>query len=531
LLYLAWKNDNICRPVSFFERYILSDIISEKSMHRENYMNSLREDIVDTITTHLTPMAQRYGYSDIPLETNVKWRPMVLVIGNYSSGKSSLINEFLGAKIQDTGQAPTDDSFTVLTYDESVPETEGIQVVEQRDGKSLLNDPEYPFSTLRKHGQRFAAHFQLKKINSPFLKNLAIIDTPGMLDSISEMDRGYDYQEVLGDLAQKAGLVLVLFDAHKAGTVREAYKSIRETLTAHTSEDRIIFVLNRIDECTTFNDLLRVYGTLCWNLSQITGRKDIPMIRMTYSSNAAAINKNPANQPPFLPLLENQREDLKQTILQTPLRRLDHLATYLEIHGERLAHYIEALQAFALEFQSFRIKKMVIGLLISLLGGGLIAFTLMMLAGMADPTTLLSVGGIGAGLIMTLWLAFFQKKLEQKFRTTRLADLDTLTPVTDQTRKDSWGAIRDLVYQHLKNNKGDYTLYELKLDRFDIRQVNENGTQKIREALSEFRSMSKDDLEEWEKNSVAREAYKKEKKKKKEMAEAELLTGTIRHLY
>jgi len=174
---------------------------------------------------------------------------------------------------------------------------------------------------------------------------------------------------------------------------------------------------------------------------------------------------------------------------------------------------------------------MVIGLLISLLGGGLIAFTLMMLAGMADPTTLLSVGGIGAGLIMTLWLAFFQKKLEQKFRTTRLADLDTLTPVTDQTRKDSWGAIRDLVYQHLKNNKGDYTLYELKLDRFDIRQVNENGTQKIREALSEFRSMSKDDLEEWEKNSVAREAYKKEKKKKREMAEAELLTGTIRHLY
>jgi len=95
-------------------------------MHRKNYMNALREDIVDTITKHLTPVAQRYGYSDMPLETNVKWRPMVLVIGNYSSGKSSLINEFLGAKIQDTGQAPTDDSFTVLTYDDSVPETEGI---------------------------------------------------------------------------------------------------------------------------------------------------------------------------------------------------------------------------------------------------------------------------------------------------------------------------------------------------------------------------------------------------------------------
>lgn len=498
-------------------------------MHRENYMNALREDIVDTVTRHLTPVAQRYGYSEMPLETNIKWRPMVLVIGNYSSGKSSLINEFLGAKVQATGQAPTDDSFTVLTYDDSVPETEGIQVVEHRDGKALLNDPEFPFSNLRKHGQRFAAHFQLKKINSPFLKDLAIIDTPGMLDSITERDRGYDYQEVLGDLAQKAGLVLVLFDAHKAGTVREAYKSIRDTLTAHTSEDRIIFVLNRIDECTSFNDLLRVYGTLCWNLSQITGRKDIPMIRMTYSSNAtAAINKDSAPRTSFLPLLENQREDLKQTILQTPRRRLDHLASYVEIHGERLAHYIEALLAFGLEFRSFRIKKLFTGFLISLLGGSLVALLVMFLVGMADPTTLLSVGGIGAGLIMILWLAVFQRKLEQKFHSTRLEDLDSLTPVADQTRKDSWSAIRDLVYEHLKKNKGDYSLYELKLDLFDVQQVNDNATHDIREALSEFRVMSEDDLKKWEKDSVAREIYKKEKK---ELADAEILKAGVRHMY
>ncbi|MDM8537759.1 dynamin family protein [Desulfobacterales bacterium HSG17] len=144
-------------------------------MYRDNYINALRSEIVEMVEEHLTPAAIKYGYSQMPLETNIKWRPMVLVIGNYSSGKSSLINEFLGAKIQDTGQAPTDDSFTVLTYDDSIPETQGIQVIEQRDGKALLNDPEYPFSTLKKHGQRFAAHFQLKKINSPFLKDLAIL--------------------------------------------------------------------------------------------------------------------------------------------------------------------------------------------------------------------------------------------------------------------------------------------------------------------------------------------------------------------
>ena len=155
-------------------------------MHRENYINVLREEIVETVSNHLTPAAVKYGYSEMPLETNIKWRPMVLLIGNYSSGKSSLINEFLGADIQDTGQAPTDDSFTVITYDETIAEDTKIKVTEERDGKVLLNDPEYPFSTLRKQGQRFAAHFRLKKSNSPFLKDLAIIDTPGMLDSITE---------------------------------------------------------------------------------------------------------------------------------------------------------------------------------------------------------------------------------------------------------------------------------------------------------------------------------------------------------
>jgi hypothetical protein len=77
---------------------------------------------------------------------------------------------FLGFKVQATGQAPTDDSFTVITYDDTLPPDAPLQVTETRDGKYLLNDSEYPFESLKKHGQRFAAHFRLKKVNAPFLK-------------------------------------------------------------------------------------------------------------------------------------------------------------------------------------------------------------------------------------------------------------------------------------------------------------------------------------------------------------------------
>ena len=78
-------------------------------------VSELHEEVTNLIADHLSPIALKYHYSDVNLETKVKWKPFVLLLGNYSSGKSTLINDFIGYPIQNTGQAPTDDSFTVIT--------------------------------------------------------------------------------------------------------------------------------------------------------------------------------------------------------------------------------------------------------------------------------------------------------------------------------------------------------------------------------------------------------------------------------
>jgi EH domain-containing protein 1 len=465
-------------------------------MYRENYISALRSELLNMVADRLTPVALRYGYSEVPLETNIKWRPQVLVMGNYSSGKSTLINEFLGGYIQPTGQAPTDDSFTVITYDDSVPDDGPVQTTEERDGKFLLNDPEYPFETMKKHGQRFASHFRLKKVNSPFLKSIAIIDTPGMLDSITERDRGYNYQEVIGDLAQLADLVLVVFDAHKAGTVREAYVSIRETLPSRTFEDRVLFVLNRIDECTSLNDLLRVYGTLCWNLSQITGRKDIPMIRLTYSKHAVARTADQSERDTsYLPYLENQREELKHAIFQAPRHRLDHLATFVETHGERLSHFLEALVNYRRGLRTFRLKRVLIGFFISILCGGATALAIMMtnlLPGI-DQRMLIGVGGAVTLAVLFLWMTLLLKYFVSGFHRSRLDDLDTLTPIENQTRRDTWDAIRGLVSAYLKKTAGRFSLRQVRREYASVRQVYEKGSRDIREALNELSTLTDDE--------------------------------------
>ncbi len=476
--------------------YVGTDAITKREnyMYRENYINSLRAELVAMVADHLTPVAMKYGYSDVPLESNIKWRPQVLLIGNYSSGKSQLINDFLEANIQATGQAPTDDSFTILTYDDSITD-EPVRVTEERDGKFLLYDPEYPFERLRKHGQRFASHFKLKKVNAPFLKNLAIIDTPGMLDSITERDRGYDYQEVVGDLAQIVDLVLVLFDPHKAGTVREAHKSLRETLPSKTFEDRILFVLNRIDECSSLNDLLRVYGTLCWNLSQITGRKDIPMIHLTYSPQAASEKSHKSDaETGFLKFLENQRDLLKKAVMETPKRHLDHLATFVETHSDRLSHLLEALVSYGKQLRMFYVKYTFVGILASLFLGTSAAFAMMNIQAFSGfgSKTLIGAGITVAAGSLALWMTVLRKYFRRTFHLKVLNDADNLTPLETQTRRDNWEAVKDYVLNFLKKSEGRFSLITAKREYMDVQYISKEGSREIREGMSELSTIRHD---------------------------------------
>lgn len=465
-------------------------------MNREEYINSLRGGLLAMVEEYLTPVAIRYGYSEAPLEANIKWQPLVLFLGNYSSGKSTLINDFLGANIQATGQAPTDDSFTVITSDGSAFADTPVRVTEERDGKFLLNDPEYPFASLKRHGQRFSAHFRLKKVNSPFLKTLAIIDTPGMLDSITERNRGYDYQDVIGDLAQIADLVLVLFDPHKAGTVREAHTSLRDTLPDRTFEDRVLFVLNRIDECASLIDLLEVYGTLCWNLSQITGRKDIPTIHLIYSPQATVDSGNGMDRDTsFLRYLENQRKDLKAALLKAPQRRLDNLASFVETHGERLSHLLEALISYRRQLRRARIRFALRSLLLSILVGGVAVMTMLMtniLPG-ADLLLALGAGGAVALLIFAISGTVFRKISEARFYRKHVKDLDNLTHLENQTRRDSWQSVRALVDAYLKKTKGRFSLGKVKREYNAVHQVFDKGSREIREALKELENIRHED--------------------------------------
>jgi hypothetical protein len=78
--------------------------------------------------------------------------PFVFLLGNHSSGKSSFVNYLLQRKVQTSGVAPTDDSFTVI-----VPGPSDVD----RDGPSFIGDPDMGFSGLQNFGASLIHHTQV----------------------------------------------------------------------------------------------------------------------------------------------------------------------------------------------------------------------------------------------------------------------------------------------------------------------------------------------------------------------------------
>ena len=292
----------------------------------------IQAELQNKVNKKIAPLFTKYEMDFTSLESGMKWKPIVLIIGNYSSGKSTLINEIIGTDIQRTGQAPTDDAFTVIT-------SEGSSRPAEVPGSTLINDDNLPFVKFKKYGEKLTSHLCLKNIESSAFSDMAIIDSPGMLDATTEKDRGYDYMEVLGEFAKMADLIVLMFDPHKAGTIKETYSAIRNTLPEKSGEDRIVFVMSRIDECDNISDLVRSYGTLCWNMSQMTGRKDIPHIYLTYSPNVINSTKAADSWP-------QERTELIGKIHAAPNLRLNHILEDVDRQVNELQIISEAMTEF-----------------------------------------------------------------------------------------------------------------------------------------------------------------------------------------
>lgn len=258
--------DNMWRHLE--QKYILGNKgVTRKKAVLDRKPNTKADAILEGIAslyrTNIRDLEAKYKFPDFhsPLMDDVdfKAKPMVLLVGQYSVGKTSFIRymldrEFPGSRI---GPEPTTDSFMAVMHGSSE------KVI---PGNAAVMDMQLPFKTLQRFGIQFLNKFSVSQVNSPILESITFLDTPGILSGEKQrLGRLYDFAKVVEQFAHRSDRILLLFDAHKLD-ISDEFRGAIEMLKGH--DDKVRCILNKCDQVPN-QQLLRVYGALMWSLGKV----------------------------------------------------------------------------------------------------------------------------------------------------------------------------------------------------------------------------------------------------------------------
>jgi len=264
------------------------------------------------------PVEKRFKYDyfyESPFLSDAEFdsKPQVMLIGQYSVGKTSFIKYLLGRDFpgQRIGPEPTTDRFTVLI---NGPEERVIP------GNALSVHPDLPFRGLERFGVSFLSRFEGSQMPSSVLRSVTLVDTPGILSGEKQrVNRGYDFNKVTGWFAERADLILVLFDAHKLD-ISDELKGAIDSLKGN--EDKIRCVLNKADQIDR-QQLMRVYGALLWSLGKTMTSPEVARVYV------GSFWQEPLHRTDNSDLFEMEEKDLMKDLAilprQSAVRKINEL--------------------------------------------------------------------------------------------------------------------------------------------------------------------------------------------------------------
>jgi len=339
----------------------------ERYKKLKEYLNEenpiLKEAIEEYI--EIDKIAKKIGFlkDNQTFTEEISWWPLISVLGTFSSGKSTFINEYIGKKVQATGNQAVDDKFTAVCYsikDETIT----------LPGVALDADPRFPFYNISReiekidHQNNINKYIQLKAINSENLKGKILIDSPGF-DADIQRDEILKITKHIIDLSD---LVLIFFDARhpEPGAMRDTLNHLVEVAKKHKDSDKILYILNQIDTCAKEDNLEEIIGSWQRALSQkgiVSGK-----FYAIYNESVAKIEDENVKER-FNRKKEEDLKDILEKIDKVLIDRSYRIVKNIQTIAKNLIENIKALKE---KLASFRIKLFIsdfitLSLLIALL--------------------------------------------------------------------------------------------------------------------------------------------------------------------
>lgn len=196
----------------------------------------------------LDRIARRLGLleADDSYAAKVSWWPVIAVLGTFSAGKSTFLNQYTNQELQRTGNQAVDDKFTVICY--GTEETPTVL-----PGLALDADPRFPFYQISHdieqvaegEGRGVDSYLQLKTCRAESLRGRIFIDSPGFDADQQRTSTLHIIDHIIG----LSDLVLVFFDARhpEPGAMGDTLQHLVAETVSRPDAAKFLYILNQID--------------------------------------------------------------------------------------------------------------------------------------------------------------------------------------------------------------------------------------------------------------------------------------------
>jgi hypothetical protein len=291
----------------------------------------------------------RIGYAMGLLEpsesyaTQISWWPLISVLGTFSAGKSTFINQYLSYPLQDTGNQAVDDKFTVICYS-------GEKEARTLPGLALDADPRFPFYRTSEEldkvetgeGRRIDSYLQLKTCHSENLRGLIFIDSPGF-DADEQRSATLRLTNHIIDLSD---LVLVFFDARhpEPGAMSDTLAHLVKATKDRADSSKFLYILNQIDTTAREDNPEEVIGA--WQRALAREGLTAGRFYSIYDPEASVLIENEALRRRFEWKRDQDLSEIYNRIKQVTVERAYRIVGSLEKRAQEIEdHYVPTINS------------------------------------------------------------------------------------------------------------------------------------------------------------------------------------------
>ncbi len=318
----------------------MNQFLAKRLANLEAHLKAENPALLEVLPTYykLDRMLYKLGLLDreTSLASRISWWPLISVLGTFSSGKSTFINNYVGEKIQSTGNQAVDDKFTVICYGAS-----GNQTL---PGTALDADPRFPFFRMSREiekvaegeGKRIESYLQLRTTGQPKVKGRIIIDSPGF----DADDQRRSTLRITDHIIDLSDLVLVFFDARhpEPGAMQDTLEHLVARTVSRTDATKFFYILNQMDTAAKEDNPEEVVGA--WQRAMAQAGLSAGRFFTIYNEAAAVPIEDEALRERFRTKRDTDLAAITERMDGVEVQRNYRIVSLLETVANELEHDI-----------------------------------------------------------------------------------------------------------------------------------------------------------------------------------------------